>query len=135
MFVVFQQQEIFPSERTVALQFHNPPVGAAAVIREDLVRLAQRPAIGRLLRQLIVEFGYLRTRSQQLTGELGPLGLEVLGGLLSQRQFPPEGRVIVRQLHHLSFEGVRFLVHAVVAGAQLRQRIAQGHVVGFFLLQ
>ena len=58
--VVFHQQQFFPRLRAVGLQFDDPLVGGVGVIEQNLVRLAQRPAIGSLLRQLAFEVGDLR---------------------------------------------------------------------------
>src|SRR4029450_7761718 len=69
--VVLQQQELFPHERTFGLQFHNPLVGAVGMIDENLVGLAQRSAVGGLLRQLALDIRDLRPHRHDFAGKLG----------------------------------------------------------------
>src|SRR5262249_44421384 len=64
-------------------QFHTPFVGASGVIDENLIGLAQRAAIGGLLRQLALEIGDLRTHRHDFAGELGLVTFESARGLLS----------------------------------------------------
>ena len=133
--VVLQQQELFPYERAFGLQFHNPLVGAIGVIDENLIGLAQRAAIGRLLRQLALEIGDLRTRRHDFAGELGFVTLEPARGLLRQRQFPAQLLARAFQFRRPLFERAEFAAHALMAAAKLRQRVAQAHIVGLFLFQ
>src|SRR5262249_14351952 len=133
--VVLQQQELFPDERAFGLQFHNPFVGAIGVIDENLIGLAQRAAIGGLLRQLALEVGDLRTHRHDFAGELGLVTFEPARGLLRQRQFPAQLLAHAFQFRRPLFERAEFGAHALVAGAKLRQRVAQADIVGFLLFQ
>ena len=133
--VVLQQQEFFPHERTLGLQFDNPLIGAIGVIDENLVGLAERSAIRGLLRQLALEFGDLRTRSHDFAGELGLVTFEPARGLLHQRQFPPQLLARAFQFRRPLFEHTEFAAHGLVTGAKLCQRSAQADIVGLFLFQ
>src|SRR6266566_6233470 len=120
--VILQQQEFFPHERTLGLQFDNPLIGAIGVIDENLVGLAERSAIRGLLRQLALEFGDLRTRSHDFAGELGLVTFEPARGLLHQRQFPPQLLARAFQFRRPLFEHTEFAAHGLVTGAKLCQR-------------
>src|SRR5262245_14325807 len=139
--VILQQQELFPHERAFGLQFHNPLIGASGVIDENLVGLAQGPAIGGLLRQLALEIGDLRTRRHDFAGELGFVTLETAHGLLRQRQFPAHLLARASEFGRPLFQRAdvgalaQFGAHALLAGAKLRQRIAQADIVALFLFQ
>ena len=105
------------------------------MIDENLIGLAQRAAIGGLLRQLALEIGDLRTRRHDFAGELGLVTFEPARGLLRQRQFPAQLLAHAFQFGRPLFERAEFGAHALVAGAKLRQRVAQANIVGFLLFQ
>ena len=105
------------------------------MIEQNLVRLAQRPAVGRLLRQLAFEIGDLRTRSNDLAGEFRLVGLQAARRLLHQCQVAAKLFARAFQFRRPFFDCAVVAAQAVVAGAKIRERVAQPEILGLFLLE
>ena len=105
------------------------------MIDENLVGLAQGPAIGGLLRQLALDIRDLRPHSHDFAGKLGFVTLEAAHGLLRQRQFAAQLFARAFQFRCPLLERAEFAAHALVAGAKLRQRIAQANIVALLVFQ
>ena len=105
------------------------------MIDENLVGLAQRSTVGGLLRQLALDIRDLRPHRHDFAGKLVFVTLEPARGLLHQRQFPTQLLARAFQFRRSLFEHAEFAAHALVAGAKLRQRVAQAHIVALLVFQ
>ena len=133
--VIFQQQQFFPRLRGVGLQFHDPLVGGVGMLDQNLVRLTQRATVSRLLRQLAFEVGDLRARGDDLAGELRLVRFQGARRLLRQCQFAANLFARAFQFRRPFFERAVVAAQAVMAGAKLRECVAQADVLGLFLLE
>jgi hypothetical protein len=133
--VILQQQEVFPRLRSLRLQFHDPLIGTAGVIDENLVGLAHRSSIGRLLRQLALEIGDLHTRSHAFAGKFSLVCLKPTRRLLQQGQFPAQVLARGFQFGRAFFEQVVFAAQVLVTAAKFCERIAQTEIICLLLLE
>ena len=130
-----QQRDLFPRQGGRGLQLDDPFVANTGVLGENLVLLAQRAAAGSLVSQLILERGDGLARGHDCAGEIGLAALELARIVLQHRQFPAQARVVALQLRRLPAERLEFAAQRVLAGANIRERVAQAGIVGLFLLQ
>jgi hypothetical protein len=128
-------KSFFPRLRRFGLQFDDPFVGGVGVIEQNLVCLAQRPAVGRLLRQLALQVGDLRARGHDLAGELRLVCLQPARRLLHQGQFAVKHFARTFQFRRPFFECAVVTAQAVMTGTKLRERVAQPEVLGLFLFE